>query len=106
MQQEQQAGTRQTSIANNPKLRAMARILAVKINSVLPFPLTAEQVEDWVTIIDELRNWVTPEHLDKVANRFVTGTLNWDRNLGIQNLFRGIAQTEKPGQEKTKTIRR
>lgn len=72
----------------------MANVIAVKVNSLLTYPLNDDRVEDWVLILHELYPEVDSNKLNEVANKFITGEYSWDNNLGIQNLTK-VFEKEK-----------
>ena len=84
------ANEKSVAITNNPKLRAMANVIAVKINALLPYRLTDPVIEDWVLIIEELFPKVTVKMLDDIANSFLKGYSDWDKGEALQNITGNI----------------
>ena len=85
--QRVQTADKAAFIAESPKLTQMARIIAIKVNALYAYPLNKEQVEDWVTIINELLPNMTPEKLNDIVNKAILGVVNWDVKKGVQNLI-------------------
>lgn len=57
---------------------------------VMSYPLTETQIEQWSETIARLRPEATTEQISWVIDRFLSGVWEFDKDLGIANIIRGL----------------
>jgi len=61
-----------------------------EVNSLVGFPIAFEDLKAWASDIERLSQDTTPEELMKLMDDFKMGYIIWDKNEGIQNIFRNL----------------
>jgi len=87
---QQPSGTLTTS----DQAKALARAL-VHVNRFVGFPIPGEEIVAWAGDIERLAPNSTVEELAFLMDRFKTGELEWDKQEGITNIFRGLRRVRR-----------
>jgi hypothetical protein len=64
--------------------------IAYQINLILPYPLNDFQIADWGKCINRFIPELKLETLQAIVDMFVTGQMEYDKNIGVQNIFKGF----------------
>jgi hypothetical protein len=73
---------------------AITKVVA-HLNLVIPYKMELEELTVWSREIDRLSSADELAKLPFLIDCFKTDAIIWDKNLGIQNIFRGFKQVEK-----------
>lgn len=61
-----------------------------RINLLLPYPLSDNQIDDWLDNIKRLEPNVSIETLNLIIDHFLTGHYKWNSHEALQNIFSAI----------------
>lgn len=64
--------------------------IIAKISLVRHFPMSKEETELWTSTIFRLEPKTTVQELQEVIDGFITGRYNFDKDLGIRNIFKAL----------------
>lgn len=78
-----------TSLILSDKAKVIAKVI-VDVNDLVGFKKTAEEIISWSSDIERLAPGIEPERLAFLMDCFKTDRLLWDKERGIQNIFRGL----------------
>lgn len=67
----------------------------VRINQLVPYPLTADDIYDWAMSIERIATGVEPFAISFVIDQYMMGVMEYDKSKGIQNIFTGLKKIEK-----------
>lgn len=70
--------------------------LVYQMNLLAPYPLSDQSIIEWSKCIDELMPDLKLETLKEAIDNMKLGKLEYDKNLGIQNIFLAIRSLERP----------
>lgn len=62
------------------------------VNLLTPFRVDDFILEQWSIALNRMLPQVTPEELKELMDDFMTGTIEYDHKLGIQNIFQGLIE--------------
>ena len=79
--------TNKSIISNNAQ--GIARVI-VKVNMLTPFKISADELCEWASEIERLSPETTPEKLSVLIDSFIKTELDFNKNEGIQNIFRNL----------------
>lgn len=60
------------------------------INQLAPFPLDDNKIQEWARSIEDILPELNLDHLKDLISDFKRGKIEYDKNLGIQNIFTGL----------------
>ncbi len=66
------------------------------INLLTPFPLSVNQIADWSKCINELKPDLQVEELKQAMDKLKLGTVEFNHQIGIQNIFNALRSLERP----------
>lgn len=70
--------------------------MIAEVNKLSPFPIGPQDLIGWAQDVERLVGGVDiPIRLQIVFDAFKTGDLEWDKSMGIQNIFRGLKRVWK-----------
>lgn len=61
-----------------------------RINLLLPYPLSDNQIEDWIDNIKRLEPNISIQTLNLIIDRFLTKHYKWNSHEALQNIFAAI----------------
>lgn len=79
----------------NEKEMSIGKIL-LGVNELSAFPLNTEQISDWAKSINELSPELELGKLKLVIDKMKMGEIEYDKGLGIQNIFLGLKSLTRP----------
>lgn len=79
----------------NPKEVEIAKLI-FHVNLLTSFPLADSQIEMWAQSINRLLPDLSLEKLQQVIDKMKMGEIEYDKNLGVQNIFLGIKSLTRP----------
>lgn len=62
----------------------------VHVNRFVGFPLAGEEIVDWAQDIERLAPDRTPQEIAFLMDAFKVGDLEWNKEEGIRNIFKGL----------------
>lgn len=74
------------------------------INILTPFKVDDKTLEDWSICINRLLPDVEISELEELMNGFMMAKFEYDHKLGIQNIFKGLAQLDPDKYEQDKMV--
>jgi hypothetical protein len=89
MEKNLPANTTKASIAKTDPIIAGKTIF--RINLLLPYPLSDNQIEDWLDNIKRLEPNISVQTLNLIIDRFLTGHYKWNSHEALQNIFAAIS---------------
>jgi hypothetical protein len=88
MEKNLPANTTKVSIAKiEPQIAGQTLF---RINLLLPYPLSDNQIEDWIDNIKRLEPNISIQTLNLIIDRFLTGHYKWNSHEALQNIFAAI----------------
>lgn len=67
----------------------MARSLFY-VNLLSPFRVDDAIIEMWSVSLSRIDDRITPEEVQELMDAFMTGEIEYDNKIGIQNIFKGL----------------
>jgi len=88
MEKNLPANTTKASIAKIDPILAGKTLF--RINLLLPYPLSDNQIEDWLDNIKRLEPNISVQTLNLIIDRFLVGHYKWNSHEALQNIFSAI----------------
>lgn len=63
--------------------------IVYNINLILSYPLNDFQITDWAKCINRFLPNIKNETLQQIIDLYILGKLEYNNNIGIQNIFKG-----------------
>jgi len=75
------------------RAKGIAKVI-VKVNMLTPFKISADELCEWASEIERLSPETTPEKLSVLIDSFIKTELEFNKNEGIQNIFRNMSRVK------------
>lgn len=75
--------------------------VVARIGMVRQYPMTKEETEAWTEMIFKLEPDITVDELKKIIEGFMTGKYEFDKELGIRNVFKALKRLRNGDREET-----
>ena len=65
------------------------------MNNLLEFPIDIVIIMDWSVEINRLKPNLDTSDIDKLIDKFMMGDIEYNKHIGIANIFMGLRVVEK-----------